>query len=58
MFATNTWNGWRGSWFLTLDQAIEYACDMLGVVAVEEIGVGVVWMPLHAKSLLDTRFSV
>jgi len=43
MFATVTYNGMRGSWFNDLAQAIEYAERMLGVIAIEQIGVGIVW---------------
>ena len=43
MFATITYNGMRGSWFHDLPQAIEYAERMLGVIAIEQIGVGIVW---------------
>jgi len=43
MYATITWNGFRSSWFNDLPQAIEYAERMLGVIAIEQIGVGIVW---------------
>jgi hypothetical protein len=46
MFATIAM-GWRASWFTDLDAAISHACFMLGVDAVEEIGVGIVWVKLR-----------
>ena len=53
MFATITWNGFRGSWFGTLSEAIAYAEDMLGVVAIEEIGVGIVWRDVEREKLFS-----
>lgn len=39
------WNGHkvRGSFHHTLQTAIEYAERMMGVIEIEEIGVGTVW---------------
>ena len=34
---------WRSSWFATRREAVAYADRSPGVVAVEEIGVGIVW---------------